>query len=92
MKNIDTTIQEAVAQADVRKPDTIRAAANAILSEDMDVKAGEMVAVIDDPTYSLAGLKVRVAGPSAKGSGWVDVETANGIKVPVQSSLLLKVS
>jgi len=89
-KNIDTTIQEAVAQADMRKPETIKAAANAILSE--DVNSGDTVAIIDDPTYAFPGQKARVIGDSAKGSGWVDVELANGLKIPVQSSLLLKVS
>ena len=87
MKNIETAIQSAVAQVDARKPASIREAANAILSE--EISAGDSVAVIDDPTYSLAGQKCRVIGPSAKGSGWVDVETANGTKMPVQSSLLI---
>lgn len=87
MKNIDQLIQEAVAQADARKPGSIQAAANLILSE--DVNAGDTVAVIDDPTYPFPGQKGRVVGPSAKGSGFVDVEMANGTKVPLQSSLLI---
>jgi len=90
MKTIDQKIQEAVARVDLKKPTTIQEAANHILTEDSYVDGGETVAVIDDPTYSLAGLKVKVKGPSQKGSGWVDVETANGTVMPIQSSLLLK--
>lgn len=91
MKNIDATIQESVAKVDLRKPETVQAAANAILTEEMHVSAGETVGIIDDPTYAYPAQKVRVIGPSNKGSGWVDVELINGTKVPVQSSLLLSV-
>jgi hypothetical protein len=91
MKDIAVKIKESVASVDLRKPDTIRAAANAILTEEMYVEAGETVGIIDDPTYAFPAQKVRVIGPSAKGSGFVDVELVNGTKVPVQSSLLLKV-
>jgi hypothetical protein len=89
MKNIETTIREAVEQVDLRKPGTIQAAANRILSEDLDVSAGQTVVVIDDPTYPFPGQKGRSLGVSSKGSGFVDVEFENGVKVPVQSSLLL---
>lgn len=90
MKTIDQRIQEAVAKVDLKKSASIQEAANHILTEDSYVSGGETVAVIDDPTYSLAGLKVKVKGPSAKGSGWVDCETENGTVMPIQSSLLLK--
>lgn len=92
MKNIDKTIQEAVARVDLRKPETVKAAANAILTEELYVNAGETVGIIDDPTYAFPAQKVKVLKPSQKGSGWVDVELANGTVVPVQSSLLVKVS
>ena len=92
MKNIDDkAIEAVVAQVDLRKPDTIREAANTLLTEDLYVKGGETVGIIDDPTYAFPGQKVRVIGQSNKGSGWVDVELANGTKIPVQSSLLLKI-
>jgi hypothetical protein len=90
-KNIEQTIQEAVAKVDLRKPETITAAANAILTEDGYVKAGETVATLDDPTFPYSGQKARVVGPSDKGSGWVDVEFPNGVRMPYQSSLLLKI-
>jgi len=90
MKNIDQKIQEAVGQVDLRKPETLKEAVNTILTEDGYVSAGETVGIIDDPTYPYPGQKVRVIGPSDKGGGWVDVETEGGTKVPVQSSLLLK--
>ena len=92
MKNIDKTIQEAVAKVDLRKPETVQAAANAVLTEELYVNAGETVGIIDDPTYAFPAQKVKVIGPSDKGSGWVDVELVNGTKVPVQSNLLLKIS
>jgi len=92
MKNIDEkTIEAAVAKVDLKKPETIREAANMLLTEDMYVKGGETVGIIDDPTYAYPGQKARVIGPSNKGSGWVDVELANGTRLPVQSSLLLKI-
>lgn len=90
MKNIDKTIQEAVGNVDLRKPETLKEAVNKILSEDGYVNAGETVGIIDDPTYAYPGQKARVIGPSDKGGGWVDVEMENGVKVPIQSSLLLK--
>lgn len=93
MKNIDDkTIESAVAKVDLRKPETIKEAANAILTEDLYVNAGETVGIIDDPTYAQPGIKARVIGPSHKGSGFVDVELPNGVKMPVQSSLLLKIN
>ncbi len=91
MKNIETTIQEAVAKVDLRKPETVTEAANTILTEDGYVSAGESVGIIDDPTYPYSGQKARVIGPSDKGGGWVEVEFANGVRFPVQSSLLLKI-
>lgn len=91
MKNIDAKIQESVSKVDLRKPESVQAAANAILTEELYVDAGETVGIIDDPTYAFPAQKVKVIGPSHKGSGFVDVELVNGTKVPVQSSLLLKV-
>jgi hypothetical protein len=91
MKNIDAKIQESVAKVDLRKPESVQAAANAILTEELYVDNGETVGIIDDPTYAFPAQKVKVIGPSAKGSGFVDVELVNGTKVPVQSSLLLKI-
>lgn len=91
MKNMDSTIQEAVAKVDLRKPETLKEAVNQLLTEDGYVSNGETVGIIDDPTYAFPGQKVRVIGPSDKGGGWVDVELTNGTKVPVQSSLLLKI-
>jgi hypothetical protein len=91
MKNIEQTIQEAVAKVNLRKPETVAEAANIILTEDNYVKGGETVATLDDPSYPYSGQRAKVIGPSDKGSGWVDLEFANGVKMPYQSSLLLKV-
>jgi len=53
------------------------------------VKAGDKVAIINDPTYPCEGVTGKVKGVSAKGSGFVDVELPNGTVVPLQSSLLV---
>lgn len=71
---------------------SVTEAVNRLLGEEIEFSSGSKAAVIDDPTYSLAGQKVTVKGPSAKGSGFVDVTTESGMVVPVQSSLLLKVA
>jgi hypothetical protein len=89
--NIDQKIQEAVAQVDLRKPDTFFRAANAILTEDEYVKSGDSVSPIDDSVYPYEGQLGTVVGPSGKGTGFVDVRFANGTVVPMQSSLLIKV-
>lgn len=57
-----------------------------------DLKAGDTVAVVDDPAWPLQGTKGKVRGESAKGSGYTDVEAPNGIVVPCQTSLLIKVN
>lgn len=90
MNNIDERIEKAMTQVDLRKPETFQEAANIILTEDAYVKAGETVAIIDDPTYPYSGQKAKVVGPADKGEGWVNVRFDNGTEFPVQSSLLLK--
>lgn len=82
------TIKKAVEHVDLKDSKTFGEAANMLL-EDSDIKKGASVAVIDDPTYSLAGIRGVVKGQSAKGSGWMDVELPDGTVMPVQSSLLL---
>jgi hypothetical protein len=72
---------------DLKKKDTVTEAANLILAE--EITAGSQVAVIDDPTYSQAGQRGRVRGSTADRKGYVDVEFANGMVVPLQSSLLI---
>lgn len=92
MNKIEERIQEAVAQVDLRKPETFRQAASIILTEsELAVSNGEEVGLLDDPTYPYSGQKARVIGPSDKGKGWMDVEFANGVKLPVQSDLLIKI-
>ena len=46
MKNIDAKIQESVAKVDLRKPESVQAAANAILTEELYVDAGETVVFV----------------------------------------------
>ncbi len=89
MKTINSIIAEALSSP--ADETTITRAVNHLLGEDIEFSSGSDVAIIDDPTYGQAGLRVKCKGPSAKGSGFVDVELANGCVVPVQASLLLKV-
>lgn len=86
MQDIESKITKALAQVSTTQ-ESVTAAVNVILEGDLG--AGTKVAVIDDPTFSYAGAKGVSKGPSAKGSGFVDVEFANGTTVPLQSSLLL---
>ena len=79
--NIDEKIQKALLISDVKE------AANLILAE--EIKSGADVAVIDDPTYPAAGQRGKAKGPSSKGSGYTDVEFADGRVLPLQTSLLL---
>lgn len=57
-----------------------------------DVKAGQTVAVIDDPIYGYSGAKGKIRGEARQGSGFVDVELENGTTMPMQVSLLVPVS
>ncbi len=86
MNNIATIITEELSKP--RTKNTVQATVSRILGE--DIGSGDSVAVIDDPTWGQAGAKGKCKGPSAKGSGFVDVELANGTTVAMQSSLLLK--
>jgi hypothetical protein len=67
------------------------AAAKKLVESIVDLKAGQSVAVIDDPTYGQPGITGKIKGQSAKGSGFWDVELPNGTVVPMQSDLLLPV-
>jgi hypothetical protein len=87
MKTVETIIQETL-NSPARGDDAIRGAVNQLLGE--DINSGDTVAIIDDPTYPYQGVEGKCKGPSAKGSGFVDVEMPDGTTVPMQSSLLLK--
>jgi hypothetical protein len=87
--NIETKIAEAIKGVDLKNDASIQKAANKILSE--DIKAGQEVAIIDDPTWSCPGTRARVKGPSGKDDGWMNVELENGTILAVQSSLLIPV-
>jgi hypothetical protein len=88
MKNIESKISEAAKLVDLKSEASIQEAVCKIL-ENGDFKSGSKVAVIDDPTYSMAGQVGKVKGVSTKGSGFVDVEFENGLCIPLQSTLLL---
>lgn len=87
MKDIKQVVESVAASAG-RKPD-VQEAVNQILGE--DIKAGQTVAVVDDPIYGYSGAKGKVKGESRQGSGFVDVELENGTTMPMQSSLLVPV-
>lgn len=84
----DTKILEAVENVDVKAPASLREAADMLTGANR-VSAGSKVAILEDPTYPFAGQRGTVKGPSAKGSGYVDVEMANKTVVPLQVSLLV---
>jgi hypothetical protein len=87
-KEIDSIIKEALEKVQKGDDASIQEAANMILGGN-GVTAGSTVAIIDDPTFSSAGLKGKVKGPSAKGSGFMDVEMPDGSVLQLQTSLLL---
>ncbi len=79
-------IDQLISEVKLRDPQSIRNAALRLLSEDDHVKAGMECAVIDDPTYPLAGLKVKVKSVD---NGFADCEASNGHSYKLQTSLLL---
>lgn len=88
--NIDKTIEEAVGSVNLNDESTV-ASAVARLLEGGAAKSGAKVAVIDDPTWSMAGLRGTSKGVSSKGSGFVDVEFENGTTVPCLANQLIVV-
>ena len=79
-------VDQIIAEVDIHKPDSIRNAASRLLSEDNFVKSGDTCAVIDDPTYPLSGLLVKVK--SIEG-GFATCEAQNGHTYRLQTCLLL---
>jgi hypothetical protein len=88
MKTIDNIITETLnspAKGDV----AVQAAVNQLLGE--DINSGDTVINVDDGSaFPYQGAEGKAKGPSAKGSGFIDVEYADGVVVPMQASLLLK--
>ena len=90
MKDIKPeAINEAVSQA-AGDDASIQAATSRIMEG--DVKPGSTVAIIDDPTYSAAGVKGKVKTAINLKTGTVDVELPGGSVVPMQASLLVPVA
>lgn len=84
--NTNEVIQEVLGSTD---KNAIKNAVNTLLSE--DINSGDTVVNIDDDgAYPYQGVKGKCQGPSAKGSGFVDVRYPDGTVVPMQSSLLLR--
>jgi hypothetical protein len=84
----EQNISKVIASVDPTDESSINAAASQILEG--NISAGSKVAVIDDPTYSYSGQKGKVKGPSSKGSGFVDVEFADGTVTPLMSNQLIE--
>jgi hypothetical protein len=86
MKTVETIIQEALTSP---ARDAIQGAVNQLLGE--DIGSGDtVVSTDDDSTFPYQGVEGKCKGPSAKGSGFYDVEYPDGVVVPMQASLLLK--
>jgi hypothetical protein len=81
-EHIEKTVQEHLAGAT-----TTAQAVKEMLGFVTPVKAGETVAVLDDPTYPYAGQRGKVTGKVINGQ--VEVQFANGVKAPLQSSILV---
>jgi len=85
-----TNYAEVVEAVDLKNAKSISEAANRILMmEDTEVKAGQSVACINDPTYPFEGAKGKVKSIDG---GYAQVEFANGTTVPMQVSLLIPIS
>lgn len=69
--------------------DAIREAVNRLLGEDITAGA-TVVSIQDDSAFPYQGVRGIAKGPSAKGSGFTDVQFPDGTVVPLQTSLLLK--
>jgi hypothetical protein len=80
------SIDQIIKNVDLSKPASISEAASLLLTEDNFVKAGQTCAVIDDPTFPLAGATVKVKKVDG---GFADCEAANGTPYRLQTSLLL---
>jgi hypothetical protein len=88
MKTIDTIISETL-NSPAKGDAAIQSAVNQLLSE--DIGSGDtVVSTDDDSTFPYQGVEGKCKGPSAKGSGFYDVEYPDGVVVPMQASLLLK--
>jgi len=86
MKDIQKIVAESVQNGG---KNYISEAVNMLLGG--DVKAGDTVAVVDDPIYGYSGAKGKIKGESKKGSGFVEVELENGTTMNMQTSLLVNV-
>lgn len=88
-EKIEKMIVGAVGGINLQDPNSVAAAANAILEDEGVTRTGQTVVLIDDFGTYPAGTSGRVKGVSAKGAGHVDVELDSGAVIPVISSLLL---
>ena len=63
-----------------------------LLGEEAQVSAGDLVAIVDPHSSYGMTTKGRVTSTvSNKGSGFVDVQLASGLVMPMQTSLLVPV-
>jgi len=83
------TIQKAVEHVDLSNAKTIAEAANMIL-EDSAIKKGATVAVIDDPTYSMAGLQGKVTSLDKVGYAEVQMEDGTNVSLMINQLVLIK--
>jgi hypothetical protein len=88
MKTVETIINETL-NSPAKGDAAIQAAVNQLLGE--DINSGDtVVSTDDDSTFPYQGVEGKCKGPSAKGSGFFDVEYPDGTTVPMQASLLIK--
>ena len=89
-KDLNQRIAEAIDAVKPGDKNSVLEAARSLLDSQIDLSSGDRVAVIQDPTYPYSGLVGKVKGKSEKGSGYSEVEFANGNILTLQSDLLIK--
>lgn len=70
---------------------SLNEAVNLLMDATNNVGRGKKVAILDGSAYGVDGVCGVSKGPSAKGSGYIDVELPNKMTIPIPANLLLPV-
>ena len=87
MKDIRQVVESVAASAG--KKSHVQEAVNQILGE--DIKAGQTVAIVDDPIFGFSGGKAKVKSINDNNPGFAECELENGTVLKLQTSLLVPV-
>ena len=86
MKDIKKIITESVTNGG---KNYVRTAVHQILGE--DIASGQTVAVVDDPISGMTGARAKVRKISDSNPGFAECELESGVKIMMQTSLLVPV-